>query len=248
MTPLVQRLFGDSASAHYSKSLLDALDAALQANPAARPQSVAEFRAVLGAEPAPIAPPHEGGLRAANCLPVRTAPRAEPDFEIGGILPPPTTAPISTVPVEAPTAAAQITLFRPPRSRRGALWAGGALMLLLAAGTYGWRTIDQSVRVELPASVVSAVATDTPMAATPTPTPAAEKATTRVAPAVSAPTPVLAAPPKKAAATASPASPRDGCAGRTQFALYRCMQAQCAQRGLARHPQCEHLRSTDSVD
>jgi len=54
--------------------------------------------------------------------------------------------------------------------------------------------------------------------------------------------------PTKAATPAAPASPREVCAGRTPFALYRCMQAQCAQRTWTRHPQCERLRATDSVD
>ena len=46
----------------------------------------------------------------------------------------------------------------------------------------------------------------------------------------------------------APTSPRDVCGARTQFSLYRCMQTQCGQKRWASHPQCEHLRATDSVD
>jgi len=42
--------------------------------------------------------------------------------------------------------------------------------------------------------------------------------------------------------------PREACAGRTQFALYRCMQAQCARSRWAGHPECVQLRKSDRVD
>ncbi len=62
-----------------------------------------------------------------------------------------------------------------------------------------------------------------------------------------APTP----PPTRVAqqrASRTPTSPREVCGARTQFSLYRCMQTQCSQRQWASHTQCEHLRTTDSVD
>ena len=43
-------------------------------------------------------------------------------------------------------------------------------------------------------------------------------------------------------------SPRDACAGRTQFSLYRCMQTQCEQPRWTHHEQCDRLRATDRVD
>ena len=49
-------------------------------------------------------------------------------------------------------------------------------------------------------------------------------------------------------ASPAPTSPREVCGARTQFSLYRCMQTQCSQRRWASHAQCEHLRTTDSVD
>ena len=42
--------------------------------------------------------------------------------------------------------------------------------------------------------------------------------------------------------------PRTACAGRTQFALYRCMQTQCALPRWAAHPECVRLRKSDRVD
>lgn len=43
-------------------------------------------------------------------------------------------------------------------------------------------------------------------------------------------------------------SPRDECGARTEFALYRCMQMECAQPRWATHAQCLRLRSRDEVD
>jgi len=47
---------------------------------------------------------------------------------------------------------------------------------------------------------------------------------------------------------ASTSSPREACAGRSQFSLYRCMQVQCVQSMWIHHPQCARLRATDTVD
>ena len=56
-----------------------------------------------------------------------------------------------------------------------------------------------------------------------------------------------AAAPQQAVAQ-DPSGPREACVGRTQFALYRCMQTQCGQHRWAGHAQCERLRATDRVD
>src|SRR5581483_2274385 len=62
--------------------------------------------------------------------------------------------------------------------------------------------------------------------------------------------PAEARPPAPAprAIAREPPSPRDACGGRTEFALYRCMQTQCGSPQWASHPQCEHLRRTDRVE
>jgi hypothetical protein len=58
-------------------------------------------------------------------------------------------------------------------------------------------------------------------------------------PATAAPVPQ--SPPKQG-------SPREFCAPRTQFALYRCMQTQCRHPRWSHHAECIRLRATDDVD
>ncbi len=63
--------------------------------------------------------------------------------------------------------------------------------------------------------------------------------------------PVSPLPSPDGASTRSPAdesTPRGACGTRTLFALYRCMQTQCAQKHWQRHPQCERLKATDDVE
>lgn len=43
-------------------------------------------------------------------------------------------------------------------------------------------------------------------------------------------------------------SPRQECGARTEFSLYRCMQQKCSLAKWRRHPQCERLEATDSVE
>ena len=58
---------------------------------------------------------------------------------------------------------------------------------------------------------------------------------------------VAAAPPaRQQAATA--AGPRAACAGKSEFALYRCMQQQCEASRWYGHPQCIRLRATDRAE
>ncbi|HSI60554.1 MAG TPA: zinc ribbon domain-containing protein, partial [Ideonella sp.] len=59
-------------------------------------------------------------------------------------------------------------------------------------------------------------------------------------------------PPRAAAVTparpATPPSPRAVCGGRTNFALYNCMQQQCKKPQFAQHAQCRLLRDRDVVE
>ncbi len=55
------------------------------------------------------------------------------------------------------------------------------------------------------------------------------------------------APPAPATAAANQGSPRESCAPRTQFALYRCMQTQCRHPRWSHHAECIRLRATDEV-
>lgn len=85
------------------------------------------------------------------------------------------------------------------------------------------------------------------------PAPAASAASTATPPAVLAavPNPPAARPaaPRSTASAksrkAAAPSPRQACGTRTEFALYRCMQQQCARPSLRSHPQCVRFRATD---
>jgi len=83
-------------------------------------------------------------------------------------------------------------------------------------------------------------------------TPPAADTAAPAEPAAVAPSPARSSPPKRVVAqrnaSRAPASPRAVCGARTDFALYRCMQLECGQRQWASHPQCERLRTNDSVD
>ncbi len=246
---MVRRLFGPLSPVRYSAGLLDALDAALETSPAARPQSVAEFRAALGKMPEDPPPPS-------------TAARVEPAFHFEP-------GPPAQAETPARRGAVPLEVFRPPPEprRRWWPWAGGALVLLLAVAGYGgWRS-GLPAWLELPAALMAPSRPSIVSAPAPTPAPApasisdptppnAPEPQTQLPPRqptiVAAPTQASPAPPVRAKpappSPALPASPRDACAGRTQFSLYRCMQTQCEQRGWANHPQCERLRETDSVE
>ena len=219
MAQMVRRLFGNTLAPRYSASLLGTLDAALDTNPLMRPQSAAEFRDALIAAPACVAAP--------------VAPRA------------------AAVPATPRAPGAAHTTFRPPRQQHRSAWVGAVLALLLVAGTLGWWHFDQTARTGIATAVVPPRAE---VAAIATP-PAPETIVESMPPAAPAappapPEPVARAKtlPASPPSAAIPASPRESCGDRTQFALYRCLQALCEQRGWSKHPQCERLRETDSVE
>lgn len=348
---LIRRLYGDASATHYSRALLDGLKAALNPDPAARPQSVEAFRHAIGALPAPDA----FGIDLDVDVPLATGARVDPAFDLpaasagdatsaaaaepaslSSYLSAPS-APVAPPAAKAATPPTMATPARPsatpapratavpprpataPPARRVGLWASSALAALALAGAYAWWYRAPSAAPAAPTPPPSArgvvleatpaASAPTPMAATPAttettaaPAPAAAPATahasapvpvaaptsapaespapTSTATAVPAPEPAPAAtpapPPARETATLPPprdlappattasravtppaaaerakpsaASPREACAGRTQFATYRCMQTQCALAAWTRHPQCERLRATDSVD
>ena len=99
-------------------------------------------------------------------------------------------------------------------------------------------------------------ASNSPTGATAPASPASPNRATLAAAAAAAPA-AVAQPPGSASfptrvpqqhSSRTPANPREACGARTPFSLYRCMQMQCSQRQWASHPQCERLRTTDSVD
>jgi serine/threonine protein kinase len=116
-----------------------------------------------------------------------------------------------------------------------------------------------------PASAAAAPVEPAPVAAAPPPAETRPETTLAAAPPAATPpavepapppatTPPPAPPPRKAAAPApkapartAPPSPREVCGTRTQFALYRCMQQQCAKSQFARHAQCVTLKTQDRI-
>jgi len=92
----------------------------------------------------------------------------------------------------------------------------------------------------------------TPLAPVASPLPEASTATRSVAevaaPASATPAPPEPPTPTPALAARAPASPRASCGTRSGYALYRCMQTQCAKRDAARHPQCLRFRQTQRLD
>jgi cytoskeletal protein RodZ len=110
-----------------------------------------------------------------------------------------------------------------------------------------------------PASQQPAAAASPAMAAAPTPTPTPTEPKSTVATVLAdaakpAPAAAKAAmPAAKGPAADTPArtaatGPRQECGARTEFSLYRCMQLQCSLPKWQRHPQCERLRATDTVE
>ena len=111
--------------------------------------------------------------------------------------------------------------------------------------------VTKSVPTE-PAAANSAASTAAPASASPDrATPATGATATPAEPAAVGQPPAVTPPPARVAkqhASRAPASPREVCGPRTQFALYRCMKMQCSQSRWASHAQCRRLRATDSVD
>jgi len=96
----------------------------------------------------------------------------------------------------------------------------------------------------LPAPAPAVVTTPPlPPAAASDPAPAAARAPPPAAPAADTRPGVAAGRP----APAAPTSPRAACSGRSEFALYRCMQQQCQLDRWWPHAQCIRLRATDTV-
>ncbi|WP_284617763.1 hypothetical protein [Aquabacterium humicola] len=159
----------------------------------------------------------------------------------------------------------------PPRRQvTGArVLAGIALAGVAAALAWSWRPpstppASQPVASAAPAAptpttaapVVAAAPAPEPAPAPSPPPPAATVAPAAPAVATTPPpaTPPAPAPVARAGAAVEPppparkaTGPRQSCGGRSDFALYRCMQQQCAKARWQAHPQCVRLRATDRV-
>jgi serine/threonine protein kinase len=188
----VERLMDDRlepltqiAAGRYSEGFLRAIDAALQVRPADRPQDVAAFRALLGADPA--APP-----ATARPLPIPAPSPARGDDAATRVVRPdaqastfaPTALSPRPPPVSAPPPHAERTAWAPepavrdrgppalppavPRDLRPYALGGGALLLVVSAWLL-YEALRSHAPVSVPApapaaSAVSAAASQAPQA------------------------------------------------------------------------------------
>lgn len=248
LAPAAQR-----AGGRYAPALLQALEAAAAPDPAARPAGIAALRERLAggraAPPpapsqAPDSPPADDGMASdeetaslihaviasiPDAPPRPPGPPAPPSPALDADLAlPPLAAPERDPPPAAP---------RRPR----APWAVAAALVAGIAAWGAWRYVDDQAQVD---RLVPPLALQTlpPLAAAPAPL-----APTDPAPPIALPP---AAPPlaRAPAVPAGERSPRAQCGLRSDFALYRCMQQQCALAAWSRHPQCIRFKRTDHVD
>jgi serine/threonine protein kinase len=79
------------------------------------------------------------------------------------------------------------------------------------------------------------------------PAPTAATVPSRVAPAPGPASAGLEPAPAPSKARALPASPREVCGNRARYALYQCLQTQCAKPAWTRHAQCVRLRQEQKL-
>ncbi len=152
--------------------------------------------------------------------------------------PVPTTSAISTLP-ETPPEAAPATMTRPDVAEAVAANDTAARVEPAATAAAGGADASRMERAEAAAAGPAAKQVPT---ATRLPPPASKPAARKPPP--------QAASRSVAKPVAQPArlqSPRAACAAKTEFSLYRCMQAQCQQARWKSHAQCTRLRTQDSV-
>ena len=162
------------------------------------------------------------------------------------------------------------------RQRKLSIAAGAAgLAIVGAVAAALWWTAAPEIRIEPTAARVSAPPVEATAPRVAEPPAVVEPAATAPTPAptptsTAASQPVLPEPPPDPALTAAAnppgagqdssakpvrnsvvaptGEPRTACAGRTEFALYRCMVQQCQVKRWIAHPQCVRLRRDDRVD
>ena len=132
-------------------------------------------------------------------------------------------------------------------------WFAGALALVALTAT-PWLLVRHFYpAAEAMPERASPTAQPAPLASTRRRTGRAEVDEVASPPPLRTSPPAAVAPSKPASPPKAPAvrkltSPREVCAGRADFALYRCMQTECRATTWSNHAQCKRLRETDSVD
>lgn len=268
---LWQRLHGGPAVAPAS---LGALDACLAERPQDRPQSVAELRALLAAQDAASrlqqagtagawAMAHEAPLRPVGDLQQSlpfVAARAHAVAAAASAAAPAaaqpqrrrrwTTGVALMVMLTVSVAAAAWMRNRQGGAPVAAAVAPAALSSLPAARSAppAPRSAPPVPLSSLPAPLSAPPAPLSVPPATAAPAPAAATRPETRADATPAETPAPAPPAPVAQGEArTPDSPRSRCGARAGYALYQCMQTQCAKRNWAQHAQCRRLREQQSL-
>jgi serine/threonine protein kinase len=170
------------------------------------------------------APPEQTPLPAE--APPQAQPQAAPRPDVRGAMPSETPAPVAAAPTaSAPSALAGMAGPTPAPAEPVAAQPAPSEVATVPPPA------APAVATEPPSS--TAVATVDPEKTFRTkPTAAGTRATSSTRTAAAAPT----------------GNPRAACAGRSEFALYRCMQVQCGNARWVSHPQCVRLRESDRVD
>lgn len=159
----------------------------------------------------------------------------------------------------------QAASMQAPRRRLRRLWIGGAtvLMLMAAVTAGGWMYSQGSAALAGGSGLASGAKVSVPAApdtqgAVPLDNPLASAVGRLdivaglggVSDAASAAGPGIARDSEGTAARHGarvPASPREVCGSRSGYALYQCMQGQCARRNWTKHAQCQRLRQDQSL-
>ena len=215
---------------------------------------------IADAPPAAFGQALRGALEAAASTRAQDRPQTVAQFQqwLRGGLPPAATAIVPEVkiaPLPAPRPPPPAASHGPRWPRLLAPWAVSAVVAAVTtASCQTWRDTQHALLLaraaawpEAPAPRPAAAATagTVEMPTLPDETPAASAAAS--APPAKPPPAATAArgtTPAKSHKAAAP-SPRQACGTRTEFALYRCMQQQCARPSARRHPQCVRFRATD---
>ncbi len=267
LAALWQRLRGGQAVLPPQLQWMGALDTCLAERAEDRPQSVAQLRALLQAHDARLLGRGDPWTLACSAA---TAAGGEQSFPMVAMPPLQVDDLQQTLPFVAArahqiaaAASAPALLASPPigTTSRPRRWvAGAALMVMLtvsvaAAEWMRQRNGDAAVVATATGSAAPSAAVR-PVASRPEPAGASlaggSAARAEASPgAVAADTAVSASPIDAPASAApvvrAPPSPRERCGSRSGYALYQCMQAQCARRSSAQHAQCVRLRQQQSL-
>jgi serine/threonine protein kinase len=152
----------------------------------------------------------------------------------------PVSAPVAEAPAASPVAAA------PDASAAAASPEASAPGSVSSSTSASGSAPAPAATAAAPASAAAAAAS-APASASPSETTVAKVVVATAPPKPPAPAKATERETPPARRT-SPDSPRQACGSRQQFALYRCMQQQCAMASWSKHAQCVRFKAADRVE